>query len=499
MCEKFPVCLDRAPILQYNKNKTGRMAKGAIVLKRFLDKDFLLTTKTAKELYRRGAEKTPIFDWHCHLSPKEIYENRQPADIAELWLAGDHYKWRLMRSCGVDEAYVTGTKPNAEKFRAFAESLPFAVGNPMYHWTHLELQRYFGVEEPLSGKTAADIYRRCNEKIRAGDFSPRALIARSNVRCVCTTDDPADTLEYHRLLQKETGFACRVLPAFRPDKALHIEQPAFIPWIAALEKAVGREIRTFSELKAALTERMDLFDSLGCCASDHSFAYVPYCPATDSEVEKIFKLGLIGGTLTTEETDKYRTALLRFLGAEYARRGWVMELHIGAMRNNNRRMFERLGPDTGFDSINDYPVAEGLSGLLDALERKGSLPRTVLFALNPKDNYVLGAMLGNFQSSECPSKIQFGSAWWFNDNYTGMREQLQTLANLGVLGKFVGMVTDSRSFLSYPRHEYFRRILCELLGDWVEEGKYPNDLDFLSQTVADISYYNAERYFGLHK
>ena len=471
--------------------------KGAIVLKRFMDKDFLLTTKTAKELYRRGAEKTPIFDWHCHLSPKEIYENKRPADIAELWLSGDHYKWRLMRSCGVSEDYITGTKPNFEKFKAFASCLPYAVGNPMYHWTHLELQRYFGVEETLSEKTAQDIYRRCNEKIRAGGFTPRELIEKSNVRCVCTTDDPADTLEYHKLLQNETDFKCRVLPAFRPDKALGIELPAFIPWIAAMEKAVRREIHTFAELKAALSERMDLFDALGCRASDHAFAYVPYRPATDSEVEKIFKIGLIGGTLTTEETDKYRTALLRFLGAEYAKRGWVMELHIGAMRNNNRRMFERLGPDTGFDSIDDREIAEGLSGLLDALERKGNLPKTVLFTLNPKDNYVLGAMLGNFQSDEIASKIQFGSAWWFNDNYDGMREQMKTLANLGVLGKFVGMVTDSRSFLSYPRHEYFRRILCELIGDWVEEGKYPCDLDFLSQMVADIAFYNAERYFNL--
>lgn len=261
--------------------------KGEIVLRRFMDKDFLLTTKTAKELYRRGAEKTPIFDWHCHLSPKEIYENKRPADIAELWLSGDHYKWRLMRSCGVSEDYITGTKPNFEKFKAFSSCLPYAVGNPMYHWTHLELQRYFGVEETLSEKTAQDIYRRCNEKIRAGGFTPRELIEKSNVRCVCTTDDPADTLEYHKLLQNETDFKCRVLPAFRPDKALGIELPAFIPWIAAMEKAVRREIHTFAELKAALSERMDLFDALGCRASDHAFAYVPYRPATDSEVEKI--------------------------------------------------------------------------------------------------------------------------------------------------------------------------------------------------------------------
>lgn len=468
-------------------------------MKKFMDKDFLLTTKTAKEIFRRGAEKAPIFDWHCHLSPKEIYENKQPADIAELWLSADHYKWRVMRSCGVSEDYITGQKSGYEKFKAFASCLPYCIGNPMYHWTHLELQRYFGVETPLWEKTADEIYQKCNEKIKAGGFTPRELIEKSNVACVCTTDDPADSLEYHGLLRKEKDFKCRVLPAFRPDKALGIELATFIPWITAMEKALRREIHTFSELKAALLERMDLFEKNGCCASDHAFTYVPYAPATDSEIEKIFKKGLIGGTLSNAELDKYRTALMLFLGAEYARRGWVMELHIGPMRNNNRKMFARLGPDAGFDSIDDREIAKGLSGFMDALEVKGNLPKTVLFCLNPKDNYVLGTMLGNFQSSEVPSKIQFGSAWWFNDNYDGMREQMKALSNLGVLGKFVGMVTDSRSFLSYPRHEYFRRILCELVGDLVEEGKYPYDLEFLSQVVADISYYNAARYFGLEK
>ena len=468
-------------------------------MKKVMDKDFLLTTKTAKEIFRRGAEKAPIFDWHCHLSPKEISEIKQPADIAELWLSADHYKWRVMRSCGVSEDYITGQKSGYEKFKAFASCLPYCIGNPMYHWTHLELQRYFGVETPLSEKTADEIYQKCNEKIKAGGFTPRELIEKSNVACVCTTDDPADSLEYHGLLRKEKDFKCRVLPAFRPDKALGIELPTFIPWITAMEKALRREIHTFSELKAALLERMDLFEKNGCCASDHAFTYVPYAPATDSEIEKIFKKGLIGGTLTNAELDKYRTALMLFLGAEYARRGWVMELHMGPMRNNNRKMFARLGPDAGFDSIDDREIAQGLSGFMDALEVKGNLSKTVLFCLNPKDNYVLGTMLGNFQSSEVPSKIQFGSAWWFNDNYDGMREQMKALANLGVLGKFVGMVTDSRSFLSYPRHEYFRRILCELIGDLVEEGKYPCDIEFLSQVVSDISYNNAARYFGLEK
>lgn len=466
-------------------------------MRKFMDKDFLLTTKTAKDIYKKGAEKTPIFDWHCHLSPKEIYENKQPADIAQLWLSGDHYKWRVMRSCGVPEAYITGKKSGAEKFRAFASCLPYCIGNPMYHWTHLELQRYFGIETPLSEKTADEIYRKCNEKIKAGGFTPRELIEKSNVACVCTTDDPADTLEYHALLQKETDFSCRVLPAFRPDKALGIELSGFIPWIAAMEKAVRREIHSFAELKAALAERMDAFQAYGCCASDQAFSYVPFRPATDGEIEKIFQKGLRGGLFTAEETEKYRTALMLFLGAEYARRGWVMELHIGPMRNNNTRMLERLGADAGFDSVGDCAVAAGLSAFLDALDRKQSLPRTVLFTLNPKDNTVFGSMLGNFQTDEIPSKLQFGSAWWFNDHYEGMREQLKTLAALGVLGHFVGMVTDSRSFLSYPRHEYFRRILCELLGEWVESGKYPYEPERLSEMVTDIAYRNALRYFGI--
>lgn len=466
-------------------------------MKQFMDADFLLTTDTAKEIFEKGAKNTPIFDWHCHLSPKEIYENQSPADIAELWLGGDHYKWRVMRSFGVKEEYITGNRSGLEKFKAFASALPYCIGNPMYHWAHLELQRYFGIYAPLTAKNAEKIYHECGERIKAGGFTPRALIARSNVACVCTTDDPADSLEYHDLLQNEADFACRVLPAFRPDKALQIEQAGFIPWVKALEQAANREIGRFADLKDVLLARMEVFKAHGCCASDHAFAYVPYSPASDEEVERIFQKGLAGGTLTGEELDRYRTALMLFLGAQYARLGWAMELHIGPMRNNNQKMFARLGPDTGFDSIDDHQIAQGLSGFLNALEMQDALPKTVLFTLNPKDNAVLGTMLGNFQSDEIPSKIQFGSAWWFNDHYDGMREQMRTLANLGILGKFVGMVTDSRSFLSYPRHEYFRRILCELIGDWVEEGKYPCDLEFLSSLVADISYYNAARYFGI--
>ncbi len=465
-------------------------------MKKFMDKDFLLKTETAKKLYA-ACENTPIFDWHCHLQPKEIYENNEPTDIAELWLSGDHYKWRGMRSCGISEEYITGDKSNYEKFKAWASAMPNLIGNPLYHWTHLELQRYFDIYEPLSPATCDDIWERANAKIKAGGFTPRELIEKSNVAYVCTTDDAADTLEYHKLLAEEKSFKCKVLPAFRPDKALGIELPGYNDWVVALQNVIGREVKSFTELKAALLERIEFFAEMGCRASDHAFTYVPYNRASEEELNDIFARQLGGEILSKEEIDKYKTELMLFLAGEYNRLGWGMEIHIGAMRNNNGVMFKKLGPDTGYDSVADYEIAVSLSRLLDAMLCGVGLPKTVLFTLNPKDNYVLGTMLGNFQSDEAESKIQFGSAWWFNDNYDGMRTQMQTLMNLGVISKFVGMITDSRSFLSYPRHEYFRRILCELLGDLVEEGKYPADIEFLSKVVQDISYNNAVKYFGV--
>ena len=462
----------------------------------FMNNDFLLTTDTAKTLFEKGAKNTPIFDWHCHLSPKEIYENKTPSGITELWLGGDHYKWRAMRSMGIDEKYITGDADDFEKFAAYAKTLSYAVGNPLYHWTHLELQRYFGIDTPLNEKTAREIYDECNRQIASGGFTPRELITKSNVKCVCTTDDAADSLEYHALLKKE-NLTFKVLPAFRPDKALTIEAATFIPWMSAMQKRCEMKIESFSALKQAMKSRIEFFDEMGCRACDHAFNYVPFAPTTDEEIEAIFKKALNAEKITTDEADKYRTALMSFLAQQYYGLGWGMELHIGAMRNNNSKMFMSLGADTGFDSIGDDEIALSLSRFLDSLDKKGCLPKTILFTLNPKDNYVLGSMLGNFQSSEAAGKIQFGSAWWFNDNYDGMREQLKALMNLGVIGTFVGMITDSRSFLSYPRHEYFRRILCELIGDLVEEGKYPADIDFLSKLVEDVSFNNAKEYFAL--
>lgn len=466
-------------------------------MKAFMDADFLLDTETARTLFREGAQDTPIFDWHCHLSPKEIYEDQEPEDIAALWLGGDHYKWRAMRSFGIAEEYITGGASGYEKFRAYASMMPACIGNPLYHWSHLELRRYFGIAETLSEKTADSIWNRANERIRAGGFTPRNLIKKSKVTALCTTDDPADSLEYHQLLKEEKGFDCRILPAFRPDKALGIELPGFPAWLSAVEQTAGGRITSFAALCDVLKKRIAFFDSLGCRASDHAFTRVPYAEATEPQLEEIFEKGAAGEPLSQWEMDAYRTALLQVLAREYARLGWGMELHIGAMRNNNTRMFKALGPDTGYDSCADDAAAYHLSRLLDSLEVEGNLPKTILFALNPKDNYVLSTMLGNFQNSNAPGKIQFGSAWWFNDHIDGMREQMRTLANTGVLGRFVGMVTDSRSFLSYPRHEYFRRILCGMLGDMVEAGWYPADMDALVQIVRDISYNNAVRYFGI--
>lgn len=460
-----------------------------------MDKNFLLDTDTAKKLFFDYCADMPICDYHCHLSPKEIYENKNPQDISQLWLGGDHYKWRAMRSCGVDEDYCTGNKSGIEKFEKFAYTLQYAIGNPLYHWAHLELQRYFGINTPLSAKTADDIYKRANDKIKNGDFTPQSLITKSNVKIVCTTDDPADSLEYHALLAK-SDFGCRVLPGFRPDKALSIEQNGFADYIGTLAKAADIDIKSYKDVIAALLKRVDYFNDNGCRVSDHAFNYMPFEPADDSTVETAFQKAMNGEPVSEKERDAYKTAVMLALGEKYYELGWAMEIHLGAMRNNNTAKFKLLGPDTGFDSVGDDQTAYTLSRFLDALEVKGKLPKTVLFNLNNKDNIVLATMLGNFQGSEAESKIQFGPAWWFLDTMDGMTEQLKSLANLGVIGKFIGMETDSRSFTSYARHEYFRRIMCRLIGRWVEDGWYANDDEILKEIVCGISYNNAVKYFN---
>lgn len=462
----------------------------------FMDKDFLLSTDTAKKLFHDYCEGLPICDYHCHLSPQEIYENKAPSDIAELWLSGDHYKWRAMRSCGVPEEYCTGDKSGRERFEKFAYALQYAIGNPLYHWAHIELQRYFGIDTPLSAKTADEIYDRANKAIAQGDFRPQSLIMRSNVKVVCTTDDPIDDLKYHKLLREVDGFDCRVLPSFRPDKALNIKLAGFADYIGKLSEAAGIEINSVGDVISALLSRVDYFHSVGCRISDQAFDYVPFEILGEEELDAAFKTVMRGGVITQQQADAYKTKILLSLGKKYAELGWAMEIHIGAMRNNNTSMFNKLGADVGFDSVGDCNIAQPLSRFLDALNVNGNLPKTILFNLNNKDNIVLATMLGNFQSPEAESKLQFGPAWWFLDTMDGMTEQMKFLGNLGILGKFVGMETDSRSFTSYGRHEYFRRIMCALIGKWVEDGWYANDEEMLREIVQGISYNNAMNYFN---
>ncbi|WPC43257.1 glucuronate isomerase [Clostridium sp. JS66] len=466
-------------------------------MKKFMDENFLLDNDTAVNLYHKYAKDMPIIDYHCHLNPKEIFENKRFKNITEVWLYGDHYKWRAMRSNGIDEKYITGDGTDYEKFIAWAKTLPMAIGNPLYHWTHLELQRFFGIYEVLNEKTAPQIWKKTNELLNGEGFGARDLIKRSNVKIVCTTDDPVDSLEYHLKLKECKDFDVKVLPAFRPDKGININKQTFVPWIEKLGQAYGKNINSYDEFIKALKSRIDFFHSVGCRVSDHALDSVLYAEGSKEEIEKIFLKALKGEPLTVEEVSKYKTAVLKFLGENYAKLGWTMQYHIAAMRDNNTKMFNKLGPDTGFDSINDEGIAYPLSRILDSLETEDLLPKTILYTLNPKDNFVLGTMLGNFQGTTVPGKIQFGSAWWFNDHKDGMIEQMKSLASLGLLSRFVGMLTDSRSFLSYTRHEYFRRILCNLIGGWVENGEYPNDMEFLGRIVQNISYNNAKEYFGM--
>ncbi len=406
-----------------------------------INENFMLKGKTAKLLYHDFAENLPIIDYHCHISPAMIAENYQFKNAYDLFLGGDHYKWRLMRTNGIDEEYITGCASDFEKWEKFAETVPLMIGNPMYHWSHLELKRYFGIDEALSPKTAEKIWNIVGEKLSSADFRAKNIIENSNVKVICTTDNPYDDLEYHKAIKADSGFKTKVLPTFRPD---------------------------LSDIRTDITERMDYFHQIGCRLSDHSL----------------------------DRIDEETSEKLIFLGREYAKRGWTMQLHIGAMRNNNSRMFEKIGADTGFDSINDFRIAEDISKILNSLEKDDALPKTILYTLNPKDNYVLATMLGNFQKAPFAGKIQFGSGWWFNDNRDGMEEHLRSVANLSLLPRFVGMLTDSRSFVSYTRHEYFRRIFCNLIGTWVDDGEYPRDTELLGQFVRGVCFENADKYFG---
>lgn len=466
-------------------------------MKQFMDEDFMLTNDTAKTLYKGYAAKMPIFDYHCHLSPQMMYEDKPFDNITQIFLGGDHYKWRYMRSCGIDEDYITGTKSDEEKFKAFCICLQYAIGNPLYHWTHLELKRYFGIDTVIREDTWKEIWDKANAVIQDTQMSPSKLINSSNVAVICTTDDPADNLEIHRKIAEKGHIKAKVLPAFRPDFMINIDKDTFRPYIDKLSKVSGIEIKSYRDLIDAIYKRIDFFHGVGCRISDHALDSVPYIEATADEAEAVFRAAMSGTELSQEQVDTYKAYTLVKLGEKYSSLSWTMQLHIGALRNNNSKMFEKLGADTGFDSISDYSIAYPLSKLLNALEKQDKLPKTILYTLNPKDNYVLAAMLGNFQGSGIGGKIQFGSGWWFNDQRDGMTEQMKALANLGALCKFVGMLTDSRSFLSYTRHEYFRRILCNLLGTWVENGEFPCDMDTLGKIVEDISYNNAVNYFAL--
>lgn len=461
-----------------------------------MDKDFLLSTDTAKELYHDFAANVPILDYHCHINPQEIAENRKFENITQVWLGGDHYKWRQMRSNGVDEKYITGDASDREKFQKWAETLEKAIGNPLFHWSHLELQRYFGYTGVLNSETAEEVWNLCNAKLQEDSMSVRNLIKQSGVTLICTTDDPADDLKWHQVIAADDTFDVQVLPAWRPDKAMNLEKPDYADYLTKLGEAAEVEIKTFADLKEALKKRLAFFDSMGCCASDHALEYVMYVPASDEELEAIFAKRINGEAITREEELKFKTAFMLFVGREYAHMGWAMQLHYGCKRDNNAMMYNKLGPDTGYDCINNYAPSSQTADFLNALISTNELPKTIIYSLNPNDDEAIGTILGCFQNSDAVGKIQQGSAWWFNDNKTGMIKQMTSLANLGLLGNFIGMLTDSRSFLSYSRHEYFRRILCELIGTWVENGEYPKDMKNLEKIVKGISYNNAVRYFG---
>lgn len=463
-----------------------------------MDKDFLLNTQAARTLFHESAEKCPIIDYHCHLNPKEIHDNIHYDSITQVWLGGDHYKWRLMRCAGVPEKFITGDADPHDKFIKWAGVVGKAIGNPLYHWSHLELRRYFGYDGILNASTAESVWELCNSKLHQPDFGVRDLITRSNVETICTTDDPVDSLEWHEKIAKDESFRTKVFPAWRPDKAMNIEKPTWTEYVDALGKAAGTKIESFDDMKTALSKRMDFFASHGCKLSDHALNYVMYAPAPDAEIDRIFKDRLNGKIPCDSEEAKFKTAFMLFVAKEYKRRGWAMQLHYGCHRDNNPPMFEKLGPDTGYDCVDNSAPSVQTAQFLGALEATHELPRTILYSLNGNDNSAIDTICGCFQCDDIEgvSKIQHGSAWWFEDHFDGMMNHMRSLASLGYLPGFIGMLTDSRSFLSYPRHEYFRRIVCRLLGEWVNDGFFPDDMETLKQIAGDISYRNAKRYFN---
>ena len=465
-------------------------------MKPFMDKDFLLNTETAKKLFHEAAESCPIIDYHCHINPREIFEDRHYDSITQVWLGGDHYKWRLMRCAGVSEKFITGDASDHDKFLAWAKVIGRGIGNPLYHWSHLELRCFFNYEGVLNEKTAEEVWKIANEKLHQSNFGVRDLIRMSNVETICTTDDPVDNLEWHEKLAADKTFKTAVLPAWRPDKAMNLEKPTWPEYIAKLSEVSGVKIDSFAKLKEALKIRMDYFAKHNCNLSDHGLDYVMYAPASDDEIEAIFKARVDGKIPDKEAAAKFKMAFMIFVAKEYHARNWVMQLHYGCRRDNNEPMFKKLGPDTGYDCVDNTAPSTETAAFLGELQKTNELPKTILYSLNGNDNSAIDTMAGCFQSDEAVSKIQHGSAWWFEDHLDGMTNQMKSLASLGYLAGFVGMLTDSRSFLSYPRHELFRRILCRILGEWVEEGLYPDDFETLKSIVQDISYYNAKKYFN---
>lgn len=466
-------------------------------MKPFIHEDFLLTNEMAKILYHDYAKDLPIIDYHCHLDPKEIWEDKQYRSISEIWLAGDHYKWRALRSNGVEENYVTGDASDKEKFLAWAKTVPHTIGNPLYHWTHLELARYFDYFELLNEENAEEVWNLTNDKLADPSFRARHLVTSSRVEMIGTTDDPTDSLEFHDKLANDSSFQPKVLPTFRPDKGIEIQKDTFLPWVEKLAACTNQEINNLEDFLGVLEARVAYFHAKGARLSDHGISEMVFEAASKHEVATIFLKALRKQEITEQDARKYKTYILVFLGQQYAEKGWTMQLHIGAMRNNNRRMFQLLGADSGFDTIEDYPVAQPLAKFLDQLDHTNHLPKTILYCLNPKDNFVLAALAGSYHEAGIAGKVQFGSGWWYNDQKDGMIRQMKDLANIGLLSRFVGMLTDSRSFLSYTRHEYFRRILCNLLGEWVENGEVPNDVKLLGEMVKNISYGNAKNYFSV--